>query len=103
MTLTDFINALSAVPNVFPDAAPAGIRPCAVWHCYGSRPICGDDRNQIGIPQVQIDLLMPSPTDPILDTITDVLWNLALPYSVQDQSYDPDYGCFRVVLQTEVT
>lgn len=103
MTLTDLTAALTgAVPNCYPDAAPAGVRPCVVYSVYGSRPVLGDDRNQMDIPKVQLDLLTLSSLDPLLDTVTDVLWELALPYSVQDMSYDPDYGCFRTILQTEV-
>lgn len=103
MTLTDFTTALKqAVPNSFPDAAPAGVRPCVVYSVYGSRPILGDDLNQFDIPRVQLDLLTLSSLDPLLDAVTDVLWDLHLPYAVQDMSYDPDYGSFRIILQTEV-
>lgn len=103
MTLTDFEAALkAAVPNSYPDAAPAGVRPCVVYSVYGLRPITGDDRNQMGIPKVQLDILTLSSLDPLLDTVTDVLFDLELPYSVQDMSYDPEYGCFRTILQTEV-
>lgn len=103
MTLTDFTAALKkAVPNTFPDAAPAGVRPCVVYSVYGLHPISGDDRNQMGIPKVQLDVLALSSLDPLLDAVTDVLWELGLTYSVQDMSYDPDYGCFRTILQTEV-
>lgn len=103
MTLTDLTTALTGVvPNCYPDAAPAGVRPCVVYSVYGSRPVLGDDRNQMDILKVQLDLLTRSSLEPLIDTVTDVLWKLALPYSVQDMSYDPDYGCFRTILQTEV-
>lgn len=103
MTITDFEAALkAAIPNCYSDAAPAGVRPCVVCSVYGLRPIPGDDRNQMGIPKVQLDVLTLSSLDPLLDTVTDVLFDLELSYSVQDMSYDPEYGCFRTILQTEV-
>lgn len=103
MTITDFETALNAaIPSSYPNAAPNGVRPCVVYSVYGLRAVCGDDRNQMGIPKVQLDILTLSSLDPLLDTVTDVLFDLELPYSVQDMSYDPEYGCFRTILQTEV-
>lgn len=103
MTLTEFSDALkAAVPASYQSAAPAGVRPCVVWSAYGSRTLDGDDRNQMGIPKVQLDVLTRNSLDPLLDAVTDVLFDLELPYSVQDMSYDPEYGCFRTILQTEV-
>ena len=103
MTITDFETALkAAVPHSYPDAAPAGVRPCVVYSVYGLRPITGDDRNQMRIPKVQLDVLALNALDPLLDAVTDVLFDLELPYSVQDMSFDPEYGCFRTILQTEV-
>lgn len=103
MTISDFSAALkAAVPNCYQDAAPAGCRPCAVFSVYGVKSVFGDDRNLVDIPKVQIDLLTLKLFDPIVDAVTDVLWDLGLSYSVQSMAYDPDYGCFRTILQTEV-
>ena len=103
MTLTEFSDALkAAVPASYQSAAPAGVRPCVVWSAYGSRTLDGDDRTQTAIPKVQLDILTLSSLDSLLDTVTDVLFDLELPYSVQDMSYDSEYGCFRTILQTEV-
>lgn len=103
MTITDFTSALkSAVPRVYEDAAPTGIRPCVVLSVYGFRPIVGDDRVETGIPKVQLDLLTLSSLDPLLDAVADALWEMGLPYSVQSMAYDPDYTCFRTIIQTEV-
>ena len=103
MTITDFETALkAAVPNSYPDAAPAGVRPCVAYSVYGMRSVPGDDRNQMDIPKVQLDILTSGHLDPLVDAVTDVLFDLELPYSVQDMSYDSEYGCFRTILQTEV-
>lgn len=69
---------------------------------YGSRTLDGDDRTQTAIPKVQLDILAAKFPDPIIDAVTDLLYGLELPYSDQGSSYDPDYGCFRTILQTEV-
>lgn len=104
MTLTDFSDALkAAVPASYQNAAPAGVRPCVVWSAYGSRTLDGNDRTQLAIPRVQMDILSNTYPDPIIDRVTDLLWELELTYSDQGSSYDPDYGCFRTILQTEVT
>lgn len=103
MTLTEFSDALkAAVPASYQSAAPAGVRPCVVWTAYGSRTLDGDDRTQTAIPKVQLDILAAKFPDPIIDAVTDLLYELELPYSDQGSSYDPDYGCFRTILQTEV-
>ena len=62
----------------------------------------GDDRTQTAISKVQLDILAAKFPDPIIDAVTDLLYGLELPYSDQGSSYDPDYGCFRTILQTEV-
>lgn len=62
----------------------------------------GDDRTQTAISKVQLDILTAKFPDPIIDAVTDLLYELELPYSDQGSSYDPDYGCFRTILQTEV-
>ena len=51
---------------------------------------------------MQLDILAAKFPDPIIDAVTDLLYGLELPYSDQGSSYDPDYGCFRTILQTEV-
>lgn len=102
MTLTEFSDALKrAVPDSYQAAAPKGVRPCVVWSAYGSRTQDGDDRTQVAIPKVQLDILALTYPDPILDKVTDLLWELELTYSDQGSSYDPEYGCFRTILQTE--
>lgn len=103
MTLTEFSDALkAAIPASYQSAAPAGVRPCVVWSAYGSRTLDGDDRTQTAISKVQLDILAAKFPDPIIDAVTDLLYELELPYSDQGSSYDPDYGCFRTILQTEV-
>lgn len=103
MTLTEFSDALkAAVPASYQSAAPAGVRPCVVWSAYGSRTLDGDDRTQTAISKVQLDILAAKFPAPIIDAVTDLLYELELPYSDQGSSYDPDYGCFRTILQTEV-
>lgn len=103
MTLTDLIGGLEAIcPSVFEDAAPVGIRPCIVCSVYGSRSVPGDDRTQVRILKVQLDLLTLSSLDPLLDRVAYVLGTMALPWSIQSNAYDPDYGCFRSVVQVEV-
>ena len=51
---------------------------------------------------MQLDILAAKFPDPIIDVVTDLLYELELPYSDQGSSYDSDYGCFRTILQTEV-
>ena len=51
---------------------------------------------------MQLDILTDAAHELLIDDITAVLWTLDLPYSIQSDGYDPDYGCRRTILQMVV-
>lgn len=103
MTLTDFSAALEAAGlSVYTPVVPAGAVNCLAWHTYGAIPSIGDNGNILNAPQVQIDILTDAAHELLIDDIAAVLWTLDLPYSIQSDGYDPDYGCRRTILQLVV-
>nr|DAY77297.1 MAG TPA: hypothetical protein [Caudoviricetes sp.] len=103
MTITDFSAALEAAGlSVYTPVVPAGAVNCLAWHTYGAIPFIGDNGNVLNAPQVQIDILTDTVHELLIDDITAVLWTLDLPYSIQSDGYDPDYGCRRTILQMVV-
>lgn len=103
MTLTDFSAALEAAGlSVYTPVVPAGAVNCLGWHAYGAIPSIGDNGNILNAPQVQIDILTDAAHELLIDDIAAVLWTLDLPYSIQSDGYDPDYGCRRTILQLVV-
>lgn len=103
MTLQEFDAALKAAcPDTYELAAPKGKLRYAVWHRYGRNSLHGDNRNQLDIPKVQIDIVTQDKDDTIVDDICAALWMMDLTYSVESEGYDPDYNAFRTILQLEV-
>lgn len=103
MTLQEFENGLkAAVPETYNRAAPQGAKRFVVWHRYGFKSVHGDDRNQVNIPKVQIDIVTNDPLDTITEDIFGALWMMDLTYSIISDGYDPDYNAFRTILQLEV-
>lgn len=103
MTLSDFTAVLAAanIPAHTPLIPPGAVN-CIGWHTYGALPAVGDNGNVVNAPQVQIDILTDDAHDLLIDDVTSVLWTLDLPYSIQSDGYDPDYGCRRTILQLVV-
>ena len=104
MTLSEFdANLKAACPGlVFELAAPVGLERYAVWHRYGRSSTYGDNRNQLDVPRVQIDIITNNLDDTIVDDIAAALWMMDLPYSVVSEGYDDDYAAYRVILQLVV-
>lgn len=104
MTLPDFdANLKAACPGlVFELAAPVGLERYAVWHRYGRGSTYGDNRNQLDVPKVQIDIITNNLDDTLVDDITAALWLMDLPYEVVSEGYDDDYAAYRVILQLVV-
>lgn len=104
MTLKDFDSALkAAAPGlVFELAAPSGLKRYAVWHRYGQGISCGDDRNQVQIPRVQIDVVSNILDDTLVDDIAAALWAMDLTYFVASEGYDDNYSAYRTILQLAV-
>ena len=103
MTLQQFDTALKkAVPETFETAAPKGKQRYVVWHRYGRSSTFGDDRNQLELPRVQIDIITNRKDDFIVDDVCAALWMMDLPYSVESEGYDDEYAAFRTILQLVV-
>ena len=103
MTLQEFETKLkAAVPESYRDAAPSGKTRFAVWHSYGGRSIFGNDRTQMVIPKVQIDILTQEYADIFVDDVCAALWSMGIAYDVISESYDPDYAAIRTILQMVV-
>lgn len=103
MTLSSFhTNLKEAFPDTYETAAPKGKQRYVVWHRYGRSSTYGDDRNQVDALKVQIDIVTNIPDDPMVDDIMAALWLMDLPYSVESEGYDDDYGAFRTILQLVV-
>lgn len=103
MTLQQFDAALKAAfADTYELAAPQGLKRYVVWNRYGAKPLVGDNRNQLDIPKVQIDIVTNVKDDFLVDDICAALWQAELPYTVQDEGYDPDYNAYRTILQLEV-
>lgn len=103
MSLDVFKSTLeAAAPGlVYENAAPKGMLEYAVWHRYGSSRLLGDDRVQLEAERVQIDVLWQSDSQ-LLQTVKDVLTDLALPWVEVDYGYDDQWQSMRCILQLEV-
>lgn len=103
MTLQDLDNALkTACPETYEIAAPKGKQRYVTWHRYGRSFLYGDNRNQLDVPKVQIDIITNSHNDTLVDDVCAVLWLLDLPYSVESEGYDDEYSAYRTILQVVV-
>lgn len=104
MTLKIFNEKLEAAcPGiVYPLAAPKGLHRYVAWHAYGYSSGYGDDRNQINAPKVQIDIHTNSESDTLVEDVFAALWRMDLPFSVESEGYDDEYGDIRTILQLVV-
>ena len=103
MTLQAFEAGLKAAfPDTYDIAAPSGKQRYVVWHRYGRSSFCGDNRNQLDVPKVQIDIVTNIPDDFLVDDICAALWMMDIPYRVESDGYDDDYAAYRTILQMEV-
>lgn len=104
MTLQKFdANLKAACPGlVFETAAPVDALRYAVWHRYGRNSTYGDNRNQLDLPKVQIDIITDQTDDTLVDDIAAALWMMDLPYEVVSEGYDDEYMAYRTILQLVV-
>lgn len=103
MTLKEFENNLkNSFPDVYQTAAPKGKSRYVVWHRYGRSSAHGDDRNQLDVPRIQIDIVTNIPDDLLVDDISAALWMMDIPYSVESEGYDDDFAAYRTILQMVV-
>lgn len=103
MTLKEFDAKLKKTfPDTYETAAPKGKQRFVVWHRYGRSSFFGDDRNQVDVPKVQIDIVTNIHDDTLVDDICAALWLMDLPYSVESEGYDDEYNAFRTILQLVV-
>ena len=104
MTLQGFdANLKAARPGfVYELAAPEHLTRYAVWHRYGRSSTYGDNRNQLDLPKVQIDVITDQMDDTLADDIAAALWMMDLPYEVVSEGYDDDYMAYRTILQLVV-
>lgn len=103
MTVQQFEAGLKqACPETYQIAAPKGAQRFVCWHRYGRFPVSGDNRNQVDIPKVQIDIVTQNPTDTLVDDVCAALWQMDLPYSVVSEAYDDEYAAIRTILQLVV-
>lgn len=103
MTLQQFeANLKAAFPDVYETAAPKGKQRYVVWSRYGRSSMFGDNRNQVDIPRVQLDIITNIHDDTLVDDICAALWLMDIPYSVVSEGYDDDYAAYRTILQMEV-
>ena len=103
MTLQKFeANLKEFFPDVFEIAAPKGKQRYVVWHRYGRSSTFGDDRNQVDVPKVQIDIVTNIKDDLLVDDICAALWLMDLSYVIVSEGYDDEYCAFRTILQLVV-
>lgn len=103
MTVQQFEAGLKqACQETYEIAAPKGAQRFVSWHRYGRFPVLGDDRNQVDLPKVQIDIVTNNPTDTLVDDVCAALWLMDLPYSVVSEGYDDEYSALRTILQLVV-
>lgn len=103
MTISEFEKGLKAACfNTYELLAPQDAKRFVVWHRYGRNIYCGDDRNVLSVPKVQIDIVTDIKDDFLVDDVCAALWTMGLSYTVESETYDPDYNSFRTILQTEV-
>lgn len=103
MTLQQFDAKLKATfADTYETAAPKGKQRYVVWHKYGRSSTFGDNRNQIDVPKVQIDIITNIHDDTLVDDICAALWLMDLTYSVESEGYDDEYAAYRTILQLVV-
>ncbi len=103
MTLQQFEAGLKAAcAETYELAAPEGASRYVVWARYGTSPVFGDNRNVLGIPKVQIDIISGTEDDFLVEDVCAALWTMGLSYSIESEGYDPEYNAFRTILQLEV-
>ena len=103
MTLQQFdANLKVAFPDTYETAAPKGKQRYVVWQRYGRSSAFGDDRNQIEMPKVQIDIVTNIPDDSMVDDVLAALWLMDIPYSIQSEGYEDELAAYRTILQLVV-
>lgn len=103
MTLQQFdANLKAAFADTYETAAPKGKQRYVVWQRYGRSSAFGDDRNQIDMPKVQIDIVTNIPDDAMVDDILAALWLMDIPYSIQSEGYEDELAAYRTILQLVV-
>lgn len=105
MTLKAFSDKLKEqLPGlVYELAAPDGLRRYVVWHRYGRSSTYGDDRNQLDLPKVQIDIISNDYYDLLAEDVAVALWMMDLPYQVISEGYDDEYEAYRTIYQLVVS
>lgn len=104
MTLQQFDAKLKETfSDTYEMPAPQNKQRYVAWHRYGREPVHGDDRNQVDVPKVQIDIVTNIPDDTLVDDICAALWLMDLSYSVESEGYDDEYTAYRTILQLVVT
>ena len=103
MTLKEFdVNLKAAFADTYETAAPKGKQRYVVWQRYGRSSAFGDDRNQIDMPKVQIDIVTNIPDDAMVDDVLAALWLMDIPYSIQSEGYEDELAAYRTILQLVV-
>ena len=103
MTLQQFdANLKKAFPDVYETAAPKEKHRYVTWQRYGRSSAFGDDRNQIDVAKVQIDIVTNIPNDTMVDDILAALWMMDIPYSIQSEGYEDELAAYRTILQMVV-
>jgi hypothetical protein len=103
MTLQQFEkNLKEAFPHIYEAASPKGQQRYVVWHRYGRSSFCGDDRNQIDAPKVQLDIVTNIPDDSMVEDILVALWMMDQTYSIVSEGYDDEYTAYRTIVQLVV-
>ena len=103
MTLQTFDAELKKTfTDTYEVAAPKGKQRFVVWHRYGRSTVYGDNRNQVEVPKIQIDIVTNIQNDTLADDVCAALWLMDLSYSVVSEGYDDEYSAFRTILQLVV-
>lgn len=103
MTLQEFDAKLkNTFADTYEDAAPKGLQRYVVWHRYNRSSVHGDDRSQVDLPKVQIDIVTNLYHDSLADDICADLCLMGLSYSVVSEGYDDEYSAYRTILQLVV-
>lgn len=103
MTLQHLVDTLrDSIPETYEDMAKQGVPRCVVVRPVGRMPLVGDNRIQLDAQRVQLDILTPTREDILPADVFYVLWLLEIPYTVEEESYDPEYNRFRTILSLVV-
>jgi hypothetical protein len=89
-------------PKVFEGAAPMNTPEYIVYHTYGFITAIGDDGVQMKIPKVQLDIIGRLAFDTLVDSVTDLLTALYLPYEIVSIGYDDEWANKRCIVHLEV-